>query len=202
MLSTAEALAVCAFAQYTWHLSLGADARLIRLCRYVDDVVGVVAFKRGDQASLARAQKLAENFRLQCYPYGLLLETEEIKEGMTVFLETKTLIVGTKIVAFHNNKNIASIAAGTGLKFYNMQNSMSFSSRASKRGAIIAKLVSISHACQTRFRILFCVIQLYRELKLFGYGYRIFHQACRRMYMRTGDDICTIVLDFVRAVFR
>jgi hypothetical protein len=189
VLSTAEALATCAFAEYSFHSSCVVDNRVFRVCRYVDDIWGVCCYKKSDDFSLQNAQHISQMLQNNCYPGGLVLKQDEFKNGTGIFLETRVSVTGNKIYAFHHSKNLRNILESGKQKFYTMQSSLSFSSRNSKRGVIVARLMAISKNSPDLTTLFCSVAAFFVELKILGYGTRILKQACMRLYFHSKSDL-------------
>jgi hypothetical protein len=189
ILSTAEAIATCVHAEHVWHSSLGVDAMFIRVLRYVDDLIGVAVFNDKNAASQLRAQTLVRQLQTTCYPDGLVLQQEQFHNQSVVFLEANVHVSRNKITVSHHSKNIQHIRDTGSQKFYTMQCSNSFSSRNSKRGVLISRLIAISSNSPCSTSLLSAVKNLFHETSTLGYGNRIQRQACARMYRVSHNDI-------------
>jgi hypothetical protein len=189
VLSTAEAIATCAYAECLWHTSLGPDARFIRAIRYVDDIFLLTAFSRHHPQTRVLAHSLFNDLRDNCYPHGLILEQEDCKDSSLTFLETNVRVSDNTITASHHNKNIVSIRTTGHQRFFNLQSSRSYSSRNSKRGVIVARLMAISKSSPDDASLSNAVKSLFIELKTLGYGPKLMKQACVRMYHHTNSQV-------------
>jgi hypothetical protein len=200
VLSTAEAIATCAAAEFKWLSSLGADARYLSAIRYVDDLCGIVAYRKGDQQSYSNAQALLHDLQHNCYPGGLVLKEEKIDQGQFRFLETLVTVAQDKISASFFSKNIDEICKTGSQKFYTLQSSWSYSSRKSKLGVIVARLSAINNNTNSSLDLFRAVGLFLIELRLLGYGSKIMRQACSRMQRHTGGDIWSLITRFLVSV--
>ena len=132
VLSTAMAIATCVFSECTFMLTLGADAKFLRVIRYVDDITGIVVILRNDPLSLVKARLLIAKLQSQCYPKQLLLKPEPIKNGEFRYLETLTTVQGNSISIRHYSKNIDSLRRDGMQKIFTIQHAHSFSPWRSK----------------------------------------------------------------------
>ena len=145
-MSSAEAVITCTVSEYRWCSSLGRDDRFFGCTRYMDDASGVVAFVKNNPISFQRAVRILDSFKSECYPDGLVLEEEKIELGEFRFLEAMTSVKGCSISSRYFCKNLETICKEGKQKFYTIQSSQSFSSKQTKFGVLVARLIAIQKA--------------------------------------------------------
>jgi hypothetical protein len=197
ILSTAEAIATCAVAEYKWLASLGNNVRYFKAVRYVDDVCGVIAYQDQSNDSIFKAQLMLNDFRENCYPGGLLLKEEKIENGNFRFLETLATVSESSISACFFSKNIEQICETGSQKFFTLQSSFSYSSKAAKLGVLVARLFAIYNNTSTSADLFKAVGLFFIELRVLGYGAKMLKQACTRMQGHVGGDIWSLIIRFL-----
>jgi hypothetical protein len=158
---------VCVRAESQFLNSLGADAAFIRGVRYVDDLCGCICFSKTDEQTKLRVERTLLELKTKCYPEGLVLEEEKIENGSFSFLETQTCIKGNSISVKHRSKNIESLCRQ---KFFTLQSADAFTSKNTKRGVIVSRLMTIVKNSESNANLFQSVGECFLELKILGYG--------------------------------
>ena len=168
-MSSALAIAVCTYSEHRWISSLGANKKLIKAWRYVDDASGVIAYSSILPNTKSRAEKIAKSYKNNCYPKDLILKPETIDNGDYKFLETLTTVKENTISVKHFLKNTESISLTRKQTFYNIKSSHSFESCQSKKGVLISRILSIEKNTPNDQDLKYIMIDFIEELAILKY---------------------------------
>ena len=175
-----------------------AADRIVRFRRYVDDVIGAIAYDVRSSASLRAAHHIVSLLELS---YSPMILKAEPTEGWFPFLEALVRFTsdGTINVRFHN-KNYKSITTKGVPKFLTIQDRLSFQSRE----MAITKIIGALHRLRrTSDHIPFMILDIAEMFVVYnniGYSCAEFCSALTRLHRKTGDRIWELMKPIIASI--
>ena len=161
----------------------------IRLCRYVDDVLGVIAYDIRDPTALPTARLIFHHIIHYVYHHNLRLETEPT-QGWFPFLQALLHIPpdGPIDVKYHV-KNFEPIATTFTAKFLSIQHRRTFMSAHDAVIKIVGALHRLRQTVTHRSHAFIGILQLFHCFRYHGYTHNTFNSALRHMHRTTHESI-------------
>ena len=196
------AIAHCAYAEHQFSSSIrdflplmgyrhSTSTKLFRFMRYVDDVLGVVAYDCRSHHSLEAACAILHFLKHHAYHKNLILK-EEPTEGWFAFLEAKLCIphAGPFHIQF-NNKNLPSFADTGKLKFLRIQNRASFMSKRDATTRISGALHRLRRTALRPHARVANTLEMALVYAAQGYPLHLFGDALDNMSKKLNEPIWT-----------
>ncbi|GBG67505.1 hypothetical protein CBR_g639 [Chara braunii] len=140
--SPALACLVCARSEAAFLDSLGADRRLVKGMRMIDDAAIIEGLEDEEEESTRKADRILSRFE-ECYDESLNLVRKDNESNSMEFLGTRIFvdIAPIAIHVFPRTRNQMSLAETGQLKVHSMQDFHSFSKKLTKRATLLASML-------------------------------------------------------------
>jgi hypothetical protein len=171
---------LCAWDEYNFRLTLGADAHYLRLKRYVDDANAVVFYRR-DGASPTRSEACAllARWRAHCYDSNLVLEKTATSDSEYEFLDGYWTLSQEDLAVYIRNRdrNLASFLASGQRPIVRFQHFHSFVPTRLLRGVVISALIRLSRNSSKAEDFIASAHAYWLELERLKYPRSMFREA-------------------------
>ena len=196
--SPAYAICICMYYEHQFHQSIYDHCRfhnipnsgkLFRFLRYVDDVIGFVAYDTRHPQSLEFAKFIIEQLVSNTYHPNMILKAEP-SSGWFGFLEALIHLTDNPSlqIRFHNKNYVPLLETGLP-KIYSIQHRTSFMSRAQAVQKVCGALHCLRRVCdRPGFRVI-STLELSFVYRAQGYTPGEIASALSKITHKTGEQI-------------